>query len=79
MILLRALLVGLLLQNAAMAQQYGSNNSRRHGVAGSRNAVATQPSSNPFVNPIGQGVPPAVSSQPYLNSNRTNVPLGRTN
>ena len=28
-------------------------------------AVATQPSSNPFRNPIGQGVPPAASAQPY--------------
>jgi hypothetical protein len=40
----------------------------------SRTPVATQPSNNPFVNPIGQGVPPAASANPNLNSNRTNVP-----
>lgn len=34
--------------------------------------VATQPSNHPFENPIGQGVPPAVSTNPALNSNRTN-------
>lgn len=37
----------------------------------SRAPVATQPSNNPFSNPIGQGVPPAVSANPNLNSNRT--------
>lgn len=36
-----------------------------------RNPVATQPSNNPFQNPIGQGVPPAVSANPNNNSNRT--------
>jgi hypothetical protein len=40
----------------------------------SRTPVATQPSNNPFSNPIGQGVPPAASANPNLNSNRTNVP-----
>ena len=43
----------------------------------SRAPVATQPSNNPFKDPIGQGVPPAVSVNPNQNSNRTNVPLGR--
>jgi hypothetical protein len=43
-------------------------------TTGSRGPVATQPSNNPFKNPIGQGVPPAVSANPNLNSNRTNVP-----
>lgn len=40
----------------------------------SRAPVATQPSNNPFSNPIGQGVPPATSANPNLNSNRTNAP-----
>ncbi|MEK9281699.1 MULTISPECIES: hypothetical protein [unclassified Bradyrhizobium] len=38
-----------------------------------RYPVATRPSNNPFQNPIGQGVPPAVSANPNLNSNRTNT------
>lgn len=42
-------------------------------TTGSRTPVATQPSHNPFQNPIGQGVPPAASANPNLNSNRTNV------
>jgi hypothetical protein len=42
-------------------------------------AVATQPSDNPFVNPIGQGVPPAVSTNPRLNDGRTSVPLNPPN
>jgi hypothetical protein len=47
------------------------------GLGISRPPVATQPSNNPFQNPIGQGVPPAASTNPYLNSNRTNVPTTR--
>jgi hypothetical protein len=43
----------------------------------SRGPVATQPSNNPFKDPIGQGVPPAASVNTNLNSNRTNVPLRR--
>jgi hypothetical protein len=43
-------------------------------TTGSRSPVVTQPSNNPFQNPIGQGVPPAASANPNLNSNRTNVP-----
>jgi hypothetical protein len=39
-----------------------------------RPPVATQPSNNPFSNPIGQGVAPAVSANPNINSSRTNVP-----
>jgi hypothetical protein len=42
------------------------------GSAGSR-AVATQPSNNPFQNPIGQGVPPAASANGNLNSGQTAV------
>ena len=54
-------------------QQQGVKN-RPQGTVGSRTPVATQPSNNPFQNPIGQGVPPAASANPNLNSNRTNVP-----
>ena len=82
MILLRCLLVAALLMDAAAAQQVFESNSQRprHGVGqGSRGAVATQPSNNPFVNPLGQGVPPAASARGYPNSNRTNVPLDRAN
>jgi hypothetical protein len=38
-----------------------------------RQPVATRPSRNPFRDPIGQGVPPAASSNPNLNSNQTNT------
>ena len=82
MILLRSLLVAALLMDVASAQQIFESNSQRsrHGARhGSGNAVATQPSNNPFVNPLGQGVPPAVSARGYPNSNRTNVPLDRVN
>lgn len=41
--------------------------SQRH----SRTPVATQPTANPFQNPIGQGAQPAVSANPNYNSNRT--------
>ncbi len=57
---------------AQNAQQQGARN--RNVNAGTRTPVATQPSNNPFQNPIGQGVPPAASANPALNSNRTNVP-----
>lgn len=50
-----------------------TNRSQNYGTQ-SRTPVATQPSNNPFSNPIGQGVPPAASANPALNSNRTNVP-----
>jgi len=39
--------------------------------------VATQPSNNPFKDPIGQGVPPAASTNRNLNTNRTSVPITR--
>lgn len=50
-------------------QQHHSPNA----TTGPRYPVATRPSNNPFQNPIGQGVPPAVSANPSLNSNRTNT------
>ncbi|TFV38484.1 hypothetical protein E4K65_41525 [Bradyrhizobium niftali] len=58
-------------QNANGRQQ--SNTSQNY-VRSSRSPVATQPSNNPFQNPIGQGVPPAASANPALNSNRTFAP-----
>lgn len=51
------------------AQRYRSPNA----TTGPHYPVATRPSHNPFRNPIGQGVPPAVSANPNLNSNRTNM------
>ena len=57
-------------QNANGRQSSPSQNYAR----GSRSPVATQPSNNPFQNPIGQGVPPAASANPALNSNRTFAP-----
>jgi hypothetical protein len=45
------------------------------GTAGrARTPVATQPNSDPFHNPIGQGVPPAASGNANRNGNITNVP-----
>jgi hypothetical protein len=51
------------------AQQHRSQNA----TTGQRRPVATRPSNTPFQNPIGQGVPPAVSANPNLNSSRTNT------
>ena len=76
MLPVRLLLIApLVLATPALAQgtQKAVKN-RPQGTAGSRTPVATQPSNNPFQNPIGQGVPPAASANPNLNSNRTNVP-----
>jgi hypothetical protein len=75
MVPLRLLLIALLfLVTPALAQgtQQGVKNLPQ-GTVGSRTPVATHPSNNPFRNPIGQGVPPATSANPNLNSNRTNI------
>ena len=77
MLPLRLLLIApLVLATPALAQgtQQQTVKNRPQGTVGSRTPVATQPSNNPFQNPIGQGVPPATSANPNLNSNRTNVP-----
>jgi hypothetical protein len=79
MLPLRLLLIApLVFASPALAQgtqQQGvKNRSQQNTISGSRTPVATQPSNNPFQNPIGQGVPPAVSANPNLNSNRTNIP-----
>jgi len=77
MLPLRLLVIALLVfASPALAQgtqQQGVKNRPQNSIAGSRTPVATQPSNNPFQNPIGQGVPPAVSANPNLNSNRTNI------
>jgi hypothetical protein len=74
------LIVSLVVATPAFAQgtqqqgQQGAKNRSQNATTGTQNPVATQPSNDPFRNPIGQGVPPAVSANPNLNSNRTNVP-----
>ena len=42
-----------------------------------RSPAATQPSNNPFQDPLGQGVPPAVSTNRSQNNIRTSVPIAR--
>lgn len=76
MSLMRSLIVAaLVVATPALAQNTQQQGVRNRNVnAGTRAPVATQPSNNPFQNPIGQGVPPAASANPALNSNRTNVP-----
>jgi hypothetical protein len=77
MLPLRLLLIApLVFASPALAQgtqQQGVQNRSQNTISGSRTPVATQPSNNPFRNPIGQGVPPAASANPNLNSNRTNI------
>jgi hypothetical protein len=53
--------------------QGGVQHRSQNATTGLRAPVATRPSNNPFQNPIGQGVPPAVSANPNLNSSRTNT------
>ena len=69
------LIIPLVLASPALGQgtKQGTTNRSQQFTTGSRTPVATQPSNNPFRNPIGQGVPPAASANPNLNSNR-NVP-----
>lgn len=75
MLPLRLLLVAPLIFAApALAQnaQQGTAN-RPQNAQGTRTPVATQPSNDPFKNPIGQGAPPAASANSNLNGNRTNI------
>lgn len=82
MLTLRFLLIApLVFASPVLAQgTQGINANQPHngvvgsGSAASRTTVATQPSKNPFLNPIGQGVPPAASAGGAHNSNLTNVP-----
>jgi hypothetical protein len=63
-----------LAQGTQQRQYQGSVEHRsQNATTDPRAPVATRPSSNPFKNPIGQGVPPAVSSNPNLNSTQTNI------
>ncbi|MGY4234707.1 CO dehydrogenase/acetyl-CoA synthase gamma subunit (corrinoid Fe-S protein) [Bradyrhizobium sp. USDA 4449] len=64
----------LALATPAFAQGTQQKTNRSQAYTRPRTPVATQPGNNPFSNPIGQGVPPAVSARPNLNSNRTYVP-----
>lgn len=71
------LIASLVFASPVLAQgtQQGSKPNQPHnGFAGAHRPVATQPSNNPFSNPIGQGVPPAASANSNLNSSRTYVP-----
>ncbi|WGD50656.1 hypothetical protein QA641_34485 [Bradyrhizobium sp. CB1650] len=81
MLSLRLLLIAPLALAAPVFAQGTQQNQYRdpqphrspNAATGPRYPVATRPSNNPFQNPIGQGVPPAVSANPHLNSNRTNT------
>jgi hypothetical protein len=79
MLSLRLLLIApLVLSAPAFAQgtqqkQQGVQGRSQSTTAGTRAPVATRPSNNPFQNPIGQGVPPAVSANPNQNSGLTNI------
>jgi hypothetical protein len=78
MLLLRlSLIAALACAGPALAQntQQGITNrgQNQNTAVRSRTPVATQPSNNPFQNPIGQGVPPAASANPNFNGNRTNI------
>lgn len=59
-------------QNAYGGQRQGPSPQGSFRAPGA--PVATRPSDNPFQNPIGQGVPPAVSANPARNSNLTSAP-----
>jgi hypothetical protein len=72
-----SLIIPLILATPALAQgtmQQGATTRPQGTVARSRTPVATQPSTDPFRNPIGQGVPPAASGNSNQNGNITNVP-----
>jgi hypothetical protein len=63
-----------LAQGTQQTQYQGAQQQRsQNATTGQRRPVATRPSNNPFQNPIGQGVPPAVSANPNLNSSQTNM------
>jgi hypothetical protein len=71
------LIIPLVVAAPALAQgtmQQGATNRPQGRVVRSRTPVATQPSNDPFRNPIGQGVPPAASANSNQNGNITNVP-----
>lgn len=67
-------LVMAMLGTATAAEAQGTQQQGQRGQPQSaRRPVATQPSNNPFQNPIGQGVPPAVSANPNINNNNSGL------
>jgi hypothetical protein len=71
------LIIPLVFAGPSLAQgtKQQSVTTQPQGTAGrARTPIATQPSGDPFHNPIGQGVPPAPSANPNQNGNITNVP-----
>lgn len=70
---LTALVIAMLGASTAADAQGTQQRAQRGQPQPARRAVATQPSNNPFQNPIGQGVPPAVSANPNLNNNNTGL------
>jgi len=73
MLLLRLLLLVAPLFFAGPLFAQGTTNRPQNTQSNQRTPIATQPSNNPFQNPIGQGVPPAASAKSNLNGNRTNI------
>lgn len=71
-LLIVAMVTSLAVVTPTLAQ--GTQQNTKNRPQHTRTPVATQPSNSPFQNPIGQGVPPAVSANPNLNSTRTNPP-----
>jgi hypothetical protein len=70
------LIMPLVFAGPALAQgthQKGVSAQPQGTTGGVRTPVATQPSNNPFRNPIGQGVPPAASANSRQNGNQTNT------
>jgi hypothetical protein len=74
--LLTALIMATLTTSTAAVAQGTQQQGQRSQPQYPRRSVATQPSNNPFQNPISQGVPPAVSANPNINNNSglTNPP-----
>jgi hypothetical protein len=71
------LIIPLAITAPALAQstmQKGATPRSQGAIVRSHTPVATQPSRDPFHNPIGQGVPQAVSADSDRNGNRTNAP-----
>ena len=62
---------------ASAQESRKKNDGNRGGTATPtyQGGTATRPSDNPFQDPLGQVVPPAVSTNPQWNNRQTNVPL----
>jgi hypothetical protein len=58
--------------SSSVAYEYNQTPQNR---AVNRGGVSTNPSSTPFVDPLMQPLPPAVSANRYRNNNRSNLPL----